>query len=145
MIYNVAHKIELVPNKKQEEYFVKACGVSRFAYNWALEQWNKQYQAYKQDNSLPKPNEFDLRKQLNAIKREQYPFLMEVTKCAPQQAIKNLGKAFASFFKKQNKYPRFQKKGKNDSFYMDNSVIEVAGLRTFAKYSYSQIRLGENA
>ena len=129
MIYNVAHKIELVPNKKQEEYFVKACGVARFAYNWALEQWNKQYQAYKQDNSLPKPNEFDLRKQLNAIKQEQYPFLLEVTKCAPQQAIKNLGKAFTGFFKKQNKYPRFQKKGKNDSFYMDNSVIEVAGKK----------------
>lgn len=129
MIYNIAHKIELVPNKKQEEYFVKACGVARFSYNWALEQWNKQYQAYKQDNSLPKPNEFDLRKQLNAIKQEQYPFLLEVTKCAPQQAIKNLGKAFTSFFKKQNKYPRFQKKGKNDSFYMDNSVIEVAGKK----------------
>ena len=129
MIYNVAHKIELVPNKKQEEYFIKACGVARFAYNWALEQWNKQYQAYKQDNSLPKPNEFDLRKQLNAIKKEQYPFLLEVTKCAPQQAIKNLGKAFASFFKKQNNYPKFQKKGKNDSFYMDNSVIEVAGKK----------------
>ena len=129
MIYNIAHKIELVPNKKQEEYFVKACGVARFSYNWALEQWNKQYQAYKQDNSLPKPNEFDLRKQLNAIKKEQYTFLLEVTKCAPQQAIKNLGKAFASFFKKQNNHPKFQKKGKNDSFYMDNSVIEVAGKK----------------
>ena len=129
MIYQVAHKIELVPNKKQEAYFVKACGAARFAYNWALEQWNKQYQAYKQDNSLPKPNEFNLRKQLNAIKREQYPFLMEVTKCAPQQAIKNLGKAFVSFFKKRTKYPKFQKKGKNDSFYMDNFVIEVVGKR----------------
>ena len=129
MIYQVAHKIELVPNKKQEAYFVKACGVARFAYNWALEQWNKQYQAYKQDNSLPKPNELNLRKQLNAIKREQYPFLMEVTKCAPQQAIKNLGKAFVGFFKKRTQYPKFQKKGKNDSFYMDNSVIEVVGKR----------------
>ena len=39
------------------------------------------------------------------------------------------GKAFVSFFKKQNKYPKFQKKGKNDSFYMDNSVIEVAGKK----------------
>ena len=39
MIYNIAHKIELVPTKAQEEYFQKACGVARFAYNWALEQW----------------------------------------------------------------------------------------------------------
>lgn len=129
MIYNIAHKIELVPTKAQEEYFAKACGVARFTYNWALEQWQKQYQAHKQDNSLPKPNEQSLRKQLNEIKYEQYPFLLEVTKCATQQGIKNLGKAFTRFFKKQAEYPKFHKKGRNDSFYLDNISIEVAGKK----------------
>ena len=32
----LAHKIELIPTAAQIEYFQKACGVSRFAYNWAL-------------------------------------------------------------------------------------------------------------
>jgi putative transposase len=32
----VAHKIHLDPNDAQETYFRKACGVARFAYNWAL-------------------------------------------------------------------------------------------------------------
>jgi putative transposase len=38
-----AHKIELIPNNKQQTYFAKACGVSRFSYNWGLEKWNELY------------------------------------------------------------------------------------------------------
>ena len=73
----LAHKIELIPNKAQVEYFAKACGVSRFAYNWALANWNSQYKNWKEAeveakengtiNNLPKPNEYELRKQFNAI------------------------------------------------------------------------------
>ena len=32
----IAHKIELNLNNKQRTYMAKACGVARFAYNWAL-------------------------------------------------------------------------------------------------------------
>lgn len=35
---------------------------------------------------------------LNAIKDEQFPWMDDVTKNAPQQAIKNLGTAFKTFF-----------------------------------------------
>ncbi|MEF3194304.1 MAG: helix-turn-helix domain-containing protein, partial [Halothiobacillaceae bacterium] len=62
----LAHKIALDPNNKQATYFAKAAGTARFAYNWALAEWQKQYEAWKQDNSLPKPNEAALRRQLNA-------------------------------------------------------------------------------
>lgn len=67
----LAHKIELIPNQAQREYFAKACGVSRFSYNWALANWNSQYQDWKVAeaeakkngtvNSLSKPNEYELR------------------------------------------------------------------------------------
>ena len=40
-------KTKLDPNKAQARYFARACGVARFSYNWALEQWQKQYQAHK--------------------------------------------------------------------------------------------------
>ena len=83
----VAHKIALDPNNVQATYFAKAAGVARFAYNWALAEWQRQYEAWKQDNSLPKPSQAALRRQLNAIKREQFPWMLEVTKCAPQMAI----------------------------------------------------------
>jgi len=32
----IAHRIALDPNNQQATYLKKACGVARFAYNWAL-------------------------------------------------------------------------------------------------------------
>lgn len=64
----VAHKIALDPNDKQRTYFAKASGVARFSYNWALGEWKKQYEGGG------KPSEASLRRELNAIKREQFPW-----------------------------------------------------------------------
>ena len=137
----LAHKIELIPTAAQIEYFQKACGVSRFAYNWALASWNSQYKDWKEAedeakkngtiNLLSKPKEYELRKQFNAIKKEKYPFVQEITKCAVQQSIKDLGVAFVRFFKKTSNYPKFHKKGRHDSFYMDNVVFQVVDKRIY--------------
>ena len=128
MIY-LAHKIELHPNNKQRTYFSKSFGVARLAYNWALDMWQKQYQAHKDNPELPKPSEAELSKLFNKIKREQYPFVMEVTKCAPQQAIRNLSIAFKRFFDGKGQYPRFHRKGVNDSFYLSNDAIKLNETR----------------
>src|SRR5690625_8025850 len=80
----LAHKIALAPNNVQRTYLAQAAGTARFAYNWALAQWKKQYEAHQADNSLPKPSQYALRRQLNAIKREQFPWMLNVTKNAPQ-------------------------------------------------------------
>jgi putative transposase len=118
----VAHRIALIPNNKQKTYFAKACGVARFAYNWALAEWQKQYEEWKEDNTLPKPSAFSLDKKLNSIKHEQFPWMKEVTSDATQEAVLQLGDAFKNFFKKQNKYPNFKKKGKSrDSFRIKNT------------------------
>jgi len=117
----LVHKIELKPNNVQATYFAKSCGVARFAYNWALGEWQRSYV------SKAKVSEISLRRELNAIKKQQFPWMLEVTKVAPQQAIKNLGIAFSRFFKKQGKYPRFKKKGRHDSFRADNGP-SAAGL-----------------
>jgi len=118
-----SHKIALIPNNKQRTYFAKACGVSRFAYNWALARWKERYEAGE------KVSEGALRKELNSIKRKQFPWMLEVTKCAPQLAIMDLGDAFKRFFKKQTKFPRFKKKGVRDSFELSNDQFQVVGKR----------------
>ncbi len=122
----LAHRIRLVPTADQESYFARACGVARFAYNWALAEWQRQYAAGE------KPSEAALRKQLNALKHEQFPWMREVTKNAPQQGIKNLGRAYANFFEDLKKYrrkelpwkrvrvPTFKKKRRHDGFRADN-------------------------
>ena len=123
----VAHRIRLVPSADQEHYFARACGVARFAYNWALAEWQRQYRAGE------KPSEVALRKLLNARKDTEFPWMREVTKNAQQQAIKNLGRAYGNFFDDLKKYrrgeipwkrvrvPKFKKKGKTrEGFRADN-------------------------
>ncbi|WP_299042303.1 transposase, partial [uncultured Thermosynechococcus sp.] len=121
----LAHKIALDPNNVQATYFAKAAGTARFAYNWALAEWKRQYEAWKLDNSLPKPSENALRRQLNAIKRSQYPWMLEVTKCAPQMAIIQLGEAFKNFFAGRARYPQFRKKGIDDRFTLTNDKFRI--------------------
>jgi putative transposase len=123
---NIGHRVRLVPTSEQEIAFRRACGVARFAYNWALSEWKRQHEAGE------KPTEIALRKALNAIKGEQFPWMTEVTKNAPQQAIKNLGRAYVNFFDDLKKYrrgdiewkrvraPKFKKKGRHDRFRADN-------------------------
>ena len=125
----MAHRIALAPNDKQATYFARAAGTARFAYNWALAEWQKQYAAWQADNSLPKPNQYALRRQLNAIKREQFPWMLEVTKCAPQSAIVQLGAAFKNFFAGLARYPKFRKKGVHERFSLSNDQFKVCGRR----------------
>ncbi len=125
----IAHKIALDPNNAQKTYFARAAGVARFAYNWALAEWKRQHKAWKADNSLPKPSQAALRRQLNAIKREQFPWMREVTKCAPQMAIIQLGEAFKNFFAGRAKYPQFRKKGVHDRFTLTNDQFRIDGCR----------------
>jgi len=120
-----AHLIALDPNDVQLTYFYKACGVARFAYNWALAEWQKQYEEHKKDPSQKKPSETALRRLLNSIKREQFPWMLEVTKNAPQMAIIQLGKAFKNFFSGHAKYPQFRKKGMHDRFTLTNDQFEI--------------------
>ncbi|MCD5417375.1 transposase, partial [Candidatus Bipolaricaulota bacterium] len=119
----LAHKIKLKPNNHQVTYFARAAGVARFTYNWALNRWKEQYEAGEKPSE--KPSEAMLRKQLNAIKAREFPWMGEVTKTAPQQAIKDLGAAFQHFFRRVNNgekpgYPRCKKKGRHDNFRADN-------------------------
>ena len=105
-------------------------------------QWEKQYEQDKQyrndclakgiqidETKLHKPSQGKLRKQLNSIKRQQFPFMLEVTKCSPQLAIIQLGDAFKRFFKGESKYPQFRKKGVNDRFSLSNDQFRIDGKR----------------
>ena len=120
----LAHRIALAPNHKQAAYFARASGVARFAYNWALAEWRCEYK------EGGKPSEMMLRKRLNALKREQFPWMLEVSKCAAQEAIINLGVSFSNFFRDCKKpkaqrrfhYPKPKKKGVHDSFCAANEV-----------------------
>lgn len=112
----LAHKIALDPNAAQAVYFARASGTARFAYNWALAEWQRQYKAGE------KPSEVSLRRQLNTNKRDQFVWMFDVTKCAVQEAIIDLGAAYRAFFEKRGKYPRFKRKTDRAAFCAANEA-----------------------
>ena len=86
----LAHVIALDATAAQEQHFRKACGVARLAYNWALAEWKRKYEAGE------RPSAYKLKIKWNEIRRSQFPFTLEVTKCAGSQAILNLGDSATS-------------------------------------------------
>ena len=75
----IAHRIALDPTNAQRTYFARASGTARFAWNWALAEWQRQYVLRKDDPSLPTPTDASLRRQLNGLKREEFPWMFDVT------------------------------------------------------------------
>jgi putative transposase len=120
----LAHKIELKFNNRAQTYFRRACGTSRFTWNWALAQWQNQYIAKQ------KPSGFKLKKDFNAIKKAEFPWTYDVTKYASAQPFLDLQDAWSRYFKKLAEKPKFKKKGKShDSFYIGGDQVKVEGKK----------------
>lgn len=123
----LSHRIELMPDDGQAAYFGRACGTARFTWNWALAEWNRQF-----DAGL-KPTAMTLKKEFNAIKYRDFPWLRDIHRDAHAEPFSNLAKAWAKFFKdckngKPPYAPAFKKKGKcRDSFYVANDKCKVNG------------------
>lgn len=122
-----AHKVALDLTNAQSTHLARAAGTARFAYNWALTRWQEQYEAAKTDPQAEKPSQLSLRRELNAIKAEAFPWMADVTKCAPQESIINLGAAFTAFFAGRARYPKFKKRGVHDSFKLTVGSFKVSG------------------
>ena len=124
-----AHKIRLNPTPEQANYFARAAGTARFVWNWALAEWNRQYEAGE------KPTALKLKEQFNAIRRDQFPWTWEVTKNASDQPFLDLGKEFTAFFEglkngKKKGRPKFKsKKRSRASFYLANDQFELGDHR----------------
>ncbi|MFL5664798.1 MAG: RNA-guided endonuclease InsQ/TnpB family protein [Ktedonobacteraceae bacterium] len=101
------YKTELALNNAQITACKKHAGCARKAYNWGL--------ARKQQASaagLPMPNAKQLHKELNALKATEFPYMYEVSKCAPQEALIDLDDAFKHFFRKTTLKKQGQFRGK---------------------------------
>ena len=123
-----AHKIRLNPTQEQSQWLLQACGVGRFCYNWGLAEWKRQYE------NGDKPSAYALKKQLNAVKRQEFPWMYDVTKCAVDTGFRNLDVAFKNFFRRcksgdaKKGYPRFKsKKRSHKSFRMDGGRVRLDG------------------
>lgn len=107
-----AYKYRLFPNKSQEVLLNKHFGCTRFVYNWALGEKMKAYQKDKTNLSR-----YDLQARLPKMKKqEEYCWLKEVNSLAIQSKLEDLDKAYVSFYKKKNSYPKFKSKKNRQGF-----------------------------
>ncbi|NEN88353.1 MAG: IS200/IS605 family element transposase accessory protein TnpB [Okeania sp. SIO3H1] len=116
-------KTKLKLNNKQKTLLAKHAGVARHAYNWGLATCISEYETTKKLKSA-----ITLHKRLVAEVKSENPWYYEVSKCAPQQALRDLERAFKNFLTiKGRGFPKFKKKGKKDSFYLEGSIKILKG------------------
>lgn len=123
------YKVELDPNNRQKSLFVKHAGAARFAYNWGLARRIKEYETTGRMSSFVQQN-----KQLNAIKKDTFPWMSEVGCRAVQEALIDLELAYRRFFRrcKQGKsrgFPKFKTKKRNKPAFRLNTNIAIESCR----------------
>jgi putative transposase len=110
-----AYKTELDLNNVQQTACARHAGAARYAYNWGLARKKEAFSTGAKTLSA-----IDLHRELNVLKKTELPWMYEVSKCAPQESLRDLDKAFTNFFrrvqeKKAGKkvavgFPRFKSK-----------------------------------
>jgi len=119
-----AYKTELDPNNVQRTALLKHVGVARFAYNWGLQRKKE----VRMLNMLPVPHvkiptAIDLHRELNRLKKTSFSWMYDVSKCAPQEALRDLDKAFKNFFEGRARYPKFRSRKRGiGSFRLTGSI-----------------------
>jgi putative transposase len=129
MLVNQAFKYELKPNNRQVGLFMKNCGVARFAWNWGLARRIELYRTKEGKERFT--TDFAQHKELVAIKKSEFPWMYEASKCAPQEALRNLDKAYSNFYRglkgsKKIGLPKFRKKGVYDSFSLTGAIKTIS-------------------
>lgn len=120
----LTHKIKLYPTPDQEQYLLNACGVTRFAFNWAVDENNREY---AETGKIL--GEFTLVKRFNAIRREKFPWTYDVTKWACQDGITRYAKAMDDFIAKIHDKPKHKARKNDESFYTGPDVLRIEGKR----------------
>ncbi len=111
-------KVRLELNNKQTTLANKHAGVARYAYNWGKSVCDLAIQ-----NKEHRPTAIDLHKKFVKEEKTTKFWLYEVSKCSPQQGLRNLDEAYKRTFKvKSSHFPKFKKKGQDDSFYLEGAI-----------------------
>lgn len=144
MIVTRAYKVELKPNNVQKTFLNKSIGIARLAYNWGLDLSIKRH-----EQGLSYLGAIGLHKELCAVKESQFPFMYEVSKLSPQNALRDLDIAFKNFFRDSKKskkigFPKFKsKKNNKQTFRIDGANIKVQS-HCIKLPNISSIRLKEH-
>lgn len=111
-----SQKILLHPTSKQIALFAGAAGLSRFSWNWAVGLRSRYYRIFKKTVTS-----FALAKHWNKVKSRRFCWASKYSKLVPEYSFRSLDRAYRAAFDRLGKnknpgFPKFQKKGVNESF-----------------------------
>ena len=102
-----AYQTELALNNTQLNACTQHAGTARYAYNWGLRRSQEVYQ-----QTGKRPSAMELHRELNALKQTEVPWMYAVSKCAPQEALRNLETAYTNAFRRAKEKKTGQWHGK---------------------------------
>ena len=112
----------------------KTAGVTRYCYNWGLAKWNEMYKNGESCDGY-------MLSRLWTTERPEWA--AEVSRQPQTKTLLDLGGAFKAFFKGRTKHPTFHKKGRRDSFYINNVQAFVRGDRHVHLPNIGDVRMAE--
>jgi len=130
MILLRAYKTPLDPNRTLGRRLLQHAGAKRWAYNWGLRRKIEDY-----EKTGKSPNAQALHRELNELKKAEaseggVPWMYEISKCAPQEALRDLDRAFENFFRRVKNgekpgFPRYKSKKKGIGSFRLTGTIRV--------------------
>ncbi len=120
VIVNRAYRTELDPNNRQQTLLSRSAGTARFAWNWGLQKRIEEYRATGRSS-----NAIAQHRQLNGYKKAFFPWMYQVSKCCPQEALRDLDRAYKNFFEGRAGFPRFKSKKRGAGSFRLTGAIRV--------------------
>ncbi|MFX0182483.1 MAG: RNA-guided endonuclease InsQ/TnpB family protein [Candidatus Hodarchaeota archaeon] len=153
MLITRGYKYELKVNNKERTLLAKCAGTARFAWNWGLANRKQRFQT--QTGTARYTDAMKQHKELNRLKQTDFSWMYEVSKCIPQEALRDLECAYHNFFTNLQKrkrhqtnrrvgFPKFKKKGRcKDSFRLTGTIRAVPGTKLVQLPRLGMLRLKE--
>lgn len=120
-----AFRFALDPDRLARGLLAQHVGAARFAYNWGLALCKR-----AQEEGRPIPNALQLHREWNRWKRENDSWWTQVSKCAPQEAFRDLERVLRNWRQKRARFPRFKRK----KYQEDNSARLTGSIRVFPRH-----------
>ena len=118
-------KLQLNPNNKEATLMSQHAGYARVAFNFAL----SSFKAGLDNNEWR--SHIDIKREFNAVKRDEFPWCSELSQNASKNAIHNLGDAVTCWKKGRNRFPVYKHRSGKCSYQADNGqgTVDVSKKR----------------
>jgi putative transposase len=117
----LSFRAEIRPTPRQRQALLQHAGNARWAYNWGLRRHREAYEQWVAEGKPKKwngwLNAISLHRDLNVLKKLSVeeggvPWMYEASKAAPQEALRDLDRAFQNFLVGRARYPRFKSRNR---------------------------------